>query len=263
MEVISALEEAWAGIEALLVSLDEGQWALPTPNDEWDVKDLAAHLGGLESLFLGFPQPDPPVGWVSEHTGLHHVTNLGVVARRAWTTDQVMDELRLASRTQLDRLEALNEDGWQQQTMGPLGMTSMANFADIRLGDLYVHLLDLRFAVGLPLRRPAEQTAEALVVGRAVRLSGWGAVKSARLPDGTRIRLELSAPGGAVTDLVVTDGRGNLVTPEPATVERIVGPGLAYLLEVSGRHPMAEAVGGLEVVGDTAGALLDGYRLFG
>jgi hypothetical protein len=62
---------------------------------------------------------------------------------------------------------------------------------------------------------------------------------------------------------VVTDGRGNLVTPEPATVERIVGPGLAYLLEVSGRHPMAEAVGGLEVVGDTAGALLDGYRLFG
>lgn len=263
MEVVSALEEAWNGIDVLLASLDDEQWTLPTPNTEWDVKDLAAHLGGLESLFLGFPQPDPPEGWNSEHAGLHQVTGLGVAARRAWSTTEVMDELRSASRAQIERLSGLDEAGWQDPTMGPVGMTSVANFADIRLSDLYVHLLDLRFALGIPLVDPTEQTAEALVVGRAVRLTGWGAVKGAGLPNGTRIRLELTGPGGTSADLVVADRRGNLVDPESVTVDRIAGPALAYLLEISGRHEMAETAEGLEVQGEAAEALLAGFRLFG
>jgi uncharacterized protein (TIGR03083 family) len=263
MELVSALEETWSRIEALLDNLDDEQWALPTPNSEWDIKDLAAHLGGLESLFLGFPQPDPPEGWTSEHTGLHQVTGLGVAARRAWSTTAVMDEFRLASKAQLERLSGLDEAGWQEPTVGPVGMTSVANFADIRLSDLYVHLLDLRFALGLPLADGAESTAEALVVGRAVRLTGWGAVKGAGLPDGTRIRLELTGPRGTSADLVVAGRRANLVDPESVTVDRIAGPALAYLLEISGRHEMAESAGGLHVEGAAAGALLEGYRLFG
>ena len=263
MEVIRGLEEAWAGIDTLLGSLDGDQWRLPTPNTEWDVKDLAAHLGGLEAVFQGFPQPDPPDGWSTEHTGLHQMTALGVVARRSWATDQVTDEIRRACGAQLDRLRALDDAGWQEPTLGPLGMTSMTNFADIRLGDLYVHLLDLRYTLGLPLQSPAEPTAEALVVGRAVRLTGWGAVKGAGLADGTRVGLELSGRGGTEADLIVAERRGNLVDPVPGTNERIVGPALAYLLEIAGRHEMAEAAGGLEVEGAAAQALLAGYRLFG
>lgn len=263
MEIVSALEETWTGIDTLLGSLDDEQWALPTPNTEWDIKDLAAHLGGLESLFLGFPQPEPPEGWKTEHTGIHHMTGLGVVARRAWSTAEVMDEFRSASRAQLDRLRVLDGAGWQEPTMGPLGMTSVTNFADIRLSDMYVHLLDLRFALGLPLQSGDEPIAVSLVVARAVRLTGWGAVKGADLPDGSRILLDLNGPGGAVADLVVADRRGTLVDPEPGTVERIAGPGLAYVLAISGRHEMAEAAGGLEVEGEAAEALVAGYRLFG
>jgi uncharacterized protein (TIGR03083 family) len=263
MEVIRALEETWTGIEALLASLDDGQWALPTPNTEWDVKDLAAHLGGLESMFLGLPQPDPPEGWTTEHTGLDQVTEAGVVARRSWSNEEVLAELHTASHAQLDRLRGLNEAAWQEPTIGPLGMTSMANFADIRLGDLYVHLLDLRFALGLPLQSVDQLTAESLVVDRAVRLTGWGAVKAAGLSDGSRISLQLSGPGGTAADLVVADRRGKLVDPEPGTIERVVGPAFAYLLEISGRHKMAEAAGGLQVDGAAARVLLAGYRLFG
>ena len=94
-------------------------------------------------------------------------------------------------------------------------------------------------------------------------MTGWGAVKGAGLPDGTRIFLDLSGPGGTVADLVVADRRGNLVDAESGTVDRIAGPALAYLLEIAGRHDMAEAAGGLEVDGEAAKALLAGYRLFG
>ena len=263
MEVIRGLEEAWASIDALLGSLDADQWTFPTPNTEWDIKDLAAHLGGLEAMFQGFPQPDPPDGWVTEHTGLHHVTALGVAARRTWAIDEVMEELRRASGTQLDKLQSLDDAGWQEPTLGPLGMTSMTNSADIRLGDLYVHLLDLRYALGLPLQASAEPTAESLVVGRAVRLTGWGSVKGAGLPDGTRIRMELSGLGGTLADLVVAERRGKLAEPESGTADRITGPALAYLLEIAGRPEMAESAGGLEVEGEAARALLEGYRLFG
>ena len=262
MEVITALEEVWRSIDGLLETLADDQWVLPSPNPEWDIKDLAAHLSGLESLFLGFPQPDPPEGWTTAHTGLHQVTEAGVVARRNWSTTQVLDELRSASDAQLDRLRGLDEAGWQEPTIGPLGMTTMANFADIRVGDLYVHLLDLRFALGSPLQSADEPTAELLVAGRAVRLTGWGAVKGADLADGSRIYLDLSGPGGTKTDLVVADRRGKLVDAAPGTSERIEGSALAYLLEIAGRHEMAEAAGGLHVEGAAAEKLLAGYRLF-
>jgi uncharacterized protein (TIGR03083 family) len=263
LDLLRALEETWTGIDVLLASLEDEQWALPTPNTEWDIKDLAAHLGGLESMFLGFPQPEPPEGWSTGHTGLHQATSLGVAARKPWSTAQVLDELRSASRAQLDRLQGLDDAGWQEPTMGPLGMTSVTNFADIRLSDLFVHLLDLRFALGLPLHSPAEELAESLVVARVVRLTGWGAVKGAGLPDGTWILLEVTGPGGTTADLVVTDRRGTLVDPEPGATSQISGPGLAYVLEVSGRHEMARAAGVLEVEGEAAKALLAGYRLFG
>jgi uncharacterized protein (TIGR03083 family) len=263
MDVLQALEETWNSIDALLASLEDEQWLLPTPNTEWDIKDLAAHLSGLESLFLGFPQPDPPEGWITEHTGLHQVTDTGVAARRSWSNEEVLKEFRTSARAQFERLRGLDEAGWQEPTIGPLGMTSMTNFADIRLGDLYVHLLDLRFSLGLPLRSPVEPTAELLTVSRAVRLTGWGAVKAAGLPDGTRIHLGLSGPGGTVADLAVIDRRGTLRTAAPSTLECIEGPALAYLLEIAGRHAMAENAGGLKVKGDAARALLVGYRLFG
>ncbi len=147
--------------------------------------------------------------------------------------------------------------------MGPLGMTSQSNLADIRLGDVYVHLLDLRYALGMPLNAPGDMPAERLVVERAVRLSGWGSVKGAGLPDGTRIRFELSGEGGITGDLLVVDRRGGFEPPGPSVLDRIGGPALAYLLEVAGRHEMAEASGGLVVEGTSARTLLDGYRLFG
>ena len=262
MEIVTALEETWSAAVALLESLEPDQWALPTPNTEWDVKDLAAHLGGLESFFQGFPQSDPPEGWSTEHTGLHFATSVGVAARRSWSPEEVLEEMRRASTAQLEHLRSLDEAGWQEQTVGPVGMTSRSNLADLRLGDLFVHLLDLRFALDRPLR-DHPTLAERLVVERAVRVTGWGSVKGAGLPDGTRIRLELDGEGGITADLFVAGGRGGFEPPGPPVVDRIAGSGLAYLLEVAGRHEMAEAAGGLVVEGGAARALLAGYRLFG
>ncbi|NIS28852.1 MAG: hypothetical protein GWN07_01970 [Actinobacteria bacterium] len=157
----------------------------------------------------------------------------------------------------------LDDEAWETEMWpSPVGMLPMDQAHDLRAADAYVHLLDMRHGLGRPLDPNEEPLASALAIGRAVRLSGWGAVKGAGLPDGTRIRLDVEGPGGTAADLVVENGRARLEPPHGETDDRIAGPGLAFLLAVAGREGMTAAAGGLDVSGDAAKAFLEGYRLF-
>lgn len=265
MQLLPALEEAWGAVIATLVNLDPADWRLVTPCDPWTVRDVAAHLGHLEGMAHGFPQPEPPEDFdEAGYEALDLVTNGGVAARRAWTNDEVLDEVRRASALTLERLWSTDEEGWKAPTPSPVGVVPLTQAMELRLADVYVHLLDIRHALGRPLTPSDEPMAAAAVVGRAVRLTGWASVKRAELPDGTRIRLSLDGPSGRDTvDVAVEGGRGHLVDPEGATPDRIEGTGLAYLFAVAGRTGMIEAAGGLTIDGDDADRLVAGYRLFG
>jgi hypothetical protein len=89
-----------------------------------------------------------------------------------------------------------------------------------------------------------------------------GAVKKAKLPDGSRVRLELSDPCGYVGDLVVEDGRGSLVSPDPETAERVMGTTPAYLFVATGRPLWTGHVGGIGAEGPAATRLLEGYVIW-
>lgn len=258
-ELVAGLEQAWGGVLDLLGTLGPQDWAKPTPCEGWDMKDLAAHLGGVEGFFQGFPQPEPPPAPTS---GIDDWTGNGVRARRGWPPEDVVGEVQRASAAQLERLRGLDDEGWQQPTMGPLGETTMAGLADIRLFDVYVHLLDLRTAVGRPIDGEAEPVACALAAEQVFEHSGWGAVKKAGLPDGSRVRLDLSGPGGRTVDVRVDDGRGALSEPDGGSGDRVDGTALAYLLLVAGRPSMAEAAGGVRAGGETAERFLERYRIF-
>lgn len=264
MDLSAHLTEVWTAISELLSSLDDARWHADTPCEGWTVHDIAAHLGHLEGLPLGFDQPDPPDDFdPAAHSGIDAVTEAGVAARRSWSHARVLDEIRRASAGTLDRVSHLDADGWETELWpSPIGVLPMHQAQEIRLADAYVHLLDMRHGLGMPLDPAEEPLTSEVVVGRAVRLSGWGAVKGARLADGTRIRLDIEGPGGASSDLVVDGGRGRLEPPHGEPTDRIAGPGLAYLLAVAGRRGVADAAGGLEVSGGAAEALLAHYRLF-
>ena len=261
-ELIRGLEETWAGLRGLLAQVQGDEWARTTPCTEWDVHDLAAHLAAVEGMFQGFPQPQPPEGWSDPREGIDRWTAEGVAARRAWAHDEVLDEVARASDTQLARLRALDEAGWEQETMGPIGPTTMQGLNEIRLFDLYVHLLDLRAALDRPLDVAREPAAVPACATRAITLTPWAAVKKAGVPDGTRIRLDLSGPGGRTADVVVEGKRGRLEEPSGEPSDRIEGSAAAYLLVAAGRPEMAGAAGGVKATGEAAQALLERYRMF-
>jgi len=262
MDLIAALDQTWSSIRELLRSLDPRGWDSPTACSEWTVRDMAAHLGAVEGGFLGFEQPPTPDGWTTPHTGVDAWTAQGVAARRDWSTDQLIDEVDRVAETRLAQLRGLDDDGWKERTMGPLGETTMRGLSEIRLLDVYIHLLDMRSGLGRPLAVEGEPEALGGCVQRAVQLSPWGAAKKAHLGDGTRIRLHLYGPSATTADVVVAGGRGSLATPEGDVDDTVEGPAPAYLLLVTGREDLVEDVGGICAMGEAATALFDHYRFF-
>lgn len=264
-EIITALHETWSAFREIFDGLGEDDWGRPTPCTDWTVKDLAAHLGAIEGQFQGLPQPPTPEPGGSS---IDDWTAAGIEARRDWTVEQVLEEVAEASERQLEHLRGLGPadgDAWQNRVPGPVGETTEAMRADIRLMDLYVHLLDLRTALGRGLQLDAEPTACRLCTERAIDLAGWGAVKKAGIEDG-RVRLDLSGLGsgaeGRTVDLVIEGGRGSLTDPAGDTHDTIAGPAPAFMLVAAGRLEMAEEAGGVVAAGDAARRLLEGYRIF-
>lgn len=259
-DVVRALDEAWRGVLELLDGVEGEQWGLPTPCTGWSVHDLAAHFGAIESQFQGLPQPE--IEAPAPDAGIDAWTHAGVAARRGWSPEEVVAEVKAASDAQLAHLAALDRGGWKVDRMGPVGPTDEAGLADIRLLDIWLHLLDLRAALGQPLDPEREPTACRLAVDRAVALAGWGAVKKAGLGDGSRVRVDLSGSAGRTVDVVVEGGRGAVAEPEGETGDVVAGPAPAFLLVAAGRPEMAEMAGGVGAQGDAATSLLEGYRIF-
>jgi len=261
-----ALDETWTAILALLDEVTDEQWAWPTPCSAWTVRDLASHLGAVEGQFQSLPQPETPAPEPSE--GIDGWTAAGVEARRRWSPAQVRAEIVAASSAQIAHLATLEDAGWQAERFGPLGPTTEDGLARIRVFDVYLHLLDLRAALGRPLGvtgdDASEPTACRVCVDRVFEVTPWGAAKKAGLADGARVRLDLSGPGGRVVDVVVEGGKARLEPGDPDTVppDVVSGSAVAYLLTASGRVDVADVAGGLTTAGTDAARLVSHFRMF-
>jgi uncharacterized protein (TIGR03083 family) len=261
-QLTAGLDQVWEGFDRTVASIGPDEWSRPTPCEEWDVHDLVAHFAGIQAGFEGFPPVPMPEGFTTEHEGIDRWTAESVAARRGWSHEQVVDEARRAGAAQCARYHGLDDAGWDETTMGPLGETTFEGLAQMRLFDLALHLYDLRAGLGRDLEVAAEPDALAGPVLRAVSLAGWGATKKAKLPDGTRIRLELTGPAGTTEDVVVDGGRGRVEAPSGDPDGWVRGSAAAFALLVAGRGALAEQLGGVQAEGEAAQALVDRYRFF-
>jgi uncharacterized protein (TIGR03083 family) len=262
-DVVAGLAETWRAIRELIDELTPEDWSRPTPCAEWDVRQLVAHVGGGQSLFEGFPQPAPPPGWSTTNTGVDAITAEGVAARDSWTRAEVIDEFVRATDAQVARFRGLRGDQWDAPSDGPPGITTVAALARNRLLDGYIHLLDLRTALGRSLDLGAEPTALAACVQQALDFTGWGAVKRAGLEDGSRVRLDLEGPRGFTGDLVVEGRRGTLgPTGDAIPRDRVEGTTPAYLVTATARPQWVDQAGGIAASGPVAEQLLSRYVIW-
>jgi len=263
MDQAAASNQIWTSLGELIASLKPDDWNRPTPCVGWSVKDVLAHIGHVEGMLVHqFDQPDPPPDWIGEGSPLDQVTGQGVAARRRWTNEEVIEEIeRAASATSL--LLGHEDLDWQEPALTPVGPATRQIAVEMRVNDMFVHLCDLRTAIGRPIDLASEPLAREVAVGRAVRLSPWAWAKRLGATDGLRLRLSLGGRGGVDHDIVMRDGKA-LVEPNRGTPDAyITGASLAYLLAVCGRHALVPAGGGLVAMGEPARALLEKFQLVG
>jgi uncharacterized protein (TIGR03083 family) len=265
-EEAAAAGELWDEIITLADSLDEGDWSRPSPCPRWSVKDVLAHMSGLQTQFdNSAPQPSPPDGWAppADLGPLDAWTEAGVVARRSWSREQVREELVLARAGNIATLEAADPDA---TAVGPTGPTTMRGLYGVRMFDLWTHVQDIAMATGRPVDTAGNSTA-ARDGGRYL----FGAVpvlaaKRAGLTEGRRLRIVLTGDDGFDGVLAVTGGRAAW-SDEPSATEPDgevrAAPGAFTLLLAGRRSPEQwRSDGVLTWSGEFGAAFVERARVF-
>ncbi|MCV7222998.1 maleylpyruvate isomerase family mycothiol-dependent enzyme [Mycolicibacterium elephantis] len=255
--VLTGLFAVWDDIAALAAGLDDAQWEAPTPLPGWSVRDVVAHLIGVESMLQGVETPDADV----DVSTLEHVRNdIGAMNER-WVRGlrqispaELLERFRAVTADRREALTALSEDDWNAVTMTPAGPDSYGRFMRVRVFDCWMHEHDIRDAIGQPvadaeLARPAAE----LSLDEMAASMGFVVGKLGGAPDGARVSIELTGPLGRTINVAVA-GRAQVVDDfggEPPT-STIRLDGLLFTRLAGGRTPLdhdAIAYGGDEAVG--------------
>jgi uncharacterized protein (TIGR03083 family) len=202
-ELVAAVDDVLLQTLSLVRDLSEDDGLLPTDCPAWNVRDVLAHMVGLEQVLQGAPQPTvelPP----SDHvrTEFDEYMEQHVYIRRLLPLAAIADELAGLRSRRTPTLRALAERGDPDVT-GPFGTNPMSKSLPIRVFDLWAHEQDIRRAVGVPVRTEcvaAEVSMERVLIGwrRAVPgLVGRPATVTIRVTDPQRSETVIAVDGGA------------------------------------------------------------------
>jgi uncharacterized protein (TIGR03086 family) len=137
MDNIEALQTSRNEFESRLRQIDDDQWDLPTPCDEWSVHDLVNHLlvgTRMSVILLGGGSTEDAISSLGDDL----VTS---------SDDVLADFNGLA-----DAMHAgFTANGGMDGTVNhPMGVIPRAQFVGFRIGDYVAHSWDLARAIGAP-----------------------------------------------------------------------------------------------------------------
>lgn len=146
-----AHQQLYDDFETLAGELEPEDWERPTGCPGWSVRDVVAHVVGIEALLAGDPEPEVELTGDLDHVrdemGRYMETH--VAARRGHTVPDLVAELHAVVERRRAQLAGIDGVGDEVPTvMG--GRAAAARVLPIRVFDLYAHDQDVRRAVGRP-----------------------------------------------------------------------------------------------------------------
>ena len=261
----AAMAQLWDAVVDVVSSIDADAWQRPVQwCPDWNVADLVVHLGALQGAFNGAPQPEPPPGWEPPQTDnlFDAAMAPAIAARRDWTPAQRVDELR---RSAADHVAALSRvDDWDAPAQGPVGPTTQAGLFLVRAFDVWVHLQDLREALGMTVDLHDGSDAARAAYDHVLGIVGWMFAKRVGAGEGDTVTLELTAPLDTRQTLRVVDRRARFEDPDPAVDSRVTASPAALTLLTSGRGTPQRwcDAGALDWTGSLGEAFVQRARMF-
>jgi len=213
---ITAWQDAMTRFARVIDESDPSDWDRPTDCPGWSVGDIVAHIIGIERLLGGEPDVPEELDWDQ----LPHVRNdfgrfteLSVAVRRDRSRDVVVAELHAWIEIRRQQLADGSQDA-DLPVVGPRGPTTFGDMLSMRTFDAWVHVQDVRRALGLPsgdLDGPGAQVAAA----RMARAMSYAFGKNLKAPARSTLRIEVTGPIAFSTGATIDDaGRGVEVDPE-------------------------------------------------
>ena len=198
---VDCLFESMDSVLALLGELDETDWQVQSLCPAWNVRDVVAHLDGIEEALRGWrpageaPAPFEMVGKVFDEV-------------EDWSPDRLLSRFRAVLADRQTELLAADPTLFDQVSWTPVGVQTYGRFMAIRNFDFWVHEQDIR----VPLGRPGHTSGPAaeLALDEVRRSFGYIVGKRAAIPDGSSVLVELSGPIEGQLAAVV-DGRARVV----------------------------------------------------
>jgi uncharacterized protein (TIGR03083 family) len=262
-DVLTGLFAVWDEIDGVVAGLPDEQWQAQTPLPGWTVHDVTAHLIGTESMMQGVATPDADI----DLSTLRHVRNdIGAMNER-WvrqfrgsTPTDMLDRFRSTTAKRREQLTEMSDADWNQVTLTPAGPDTYGRFMRVRDFDCWMHLHDIRDALGLAATDPAGPAAR-LALDEMTASMGFVVGKLGGAPEGSRVAIVLTGPLARTINVAV-EGRARVVDDfggrEPTTT--ITVDGLLFTRLAGGRTTVdhgAISYGGDQAVGQRIGEHLN------
>lgn len=227
-ETVNALAQTWSSLDSLLTGREEADFARPTACPGWSVRDVVSHLAGFELMLQG--QPVAPYAGeypAYVHNPIGEVNEAAVARWRDLPGDEVLAIFRRATAATLERLAALTRAEWERVGWSPEGERPYHRFMETRVLDSWIHLGDVRDALGL--EGDDHGPGEVVVLTRFVEALPYVLAKRAAAPEGTTVAVELTGARPSRAVVAVRDGRGGLLDPTaPAPTTLTTSSGLFW-----------------------------------
>jgi uncharacterized protein (TIGR03083 family) len=239
---VECLLESMDSVSDLLGQLDDREWRAPSLCPAWQVRQVVAHLDGVEEALTGWrPSGDTPAPFEI----------LGRVSNEVddWPRHRLLDRFRTVLAGRRADLLAADTGLFDEVSWTPVGVQTYGRFMAIRNFDFWVHEQDIR----VPLDRPGHTSGPAalLALEEVRRSFGYIVGKRAGIPDGSSVLVEITGPIEATLGAVV-EGRARLVDDldHPDAIVRT--DFLTFMLLACGRtDPEVHlAAGDVELYGD-------------
>jgi uncharacterized protein (TIGR03083 family) len=259
--MVAALNEAWDGLVNLAVELAPDDWGCATDLPGWSVKDVYAHVIGVESMLLGRPMPD-----VTLPDDLPHVRNeigraneMWVLAYRDHSGAEVLADLATVLAERRAVLAGMDQAAFDARAWTPSGEDTYGRFMRIRVMDTWYHEQDVREAIGRPGH--LEGLAPEVTLDEITSAMGYVVGKQAAFPRGTSVRFNLRGPMSHTLDIRVTDRARVVDQLADWPTITVTMPGATFCRLVGGRrawdHPWIRAATVVEGDTDMAPQLLE------
>ena len=199
---LSALENCFTDLEALLLDLEDSDWETQSLCPDWNTKGVVTHLAGIENLLLGWipksAEEWPPFPKMAEFES----------EAESLSATELLDRSISILNDRRRELARLSDETWSLECMTPVGPGTYGRFMNIRVFDFWVHQRDITMPLGIETidSGPHAEIALDEVHGSL----GYIAGKKIGLEDGMSIAFHLS--GAIERDLfALVDGRASVV----------------------------------------------------